>query len=179
MATNCTLPEGWTAHEDTVSGKTFYSNAAGETAWDPPIGTIFHDAPAGLPPLGDEGWEEPLVNAVKKWFMETEMQALFESATEFADAHCEVFDPYLGEHKLEYTELHKQFRQLFEDKLNNFLASLGYSPEHFYLAFEKCIDRDAETKGMADIMWCCLDYEFFCQIMCERKRERLGNSGAN
>mmetsp|Transcript_112562 Transcript_112562/g.303895 ORF Transcript_112562/g.303895 Transcript_112562/m.303895 type:complete len:166 (-) Transcript_112562:153-650(-) len=140
--------------------------------------------PAPLPPLADyvgedgiigDGWEKPLVDAVQKWFMESEMMTLFADASAFADLHCDVFELELKEHKLEYTALHNQFRQVFEDKLNGYLASIGYTPEHFYVAYEKCVDRDSGTKTMGEIMWCCLEYEFFCQIMCERKREKLGH----
>ncbi|CAJ1403225.1 unnamed protein product [Effrenium voratum] len=116
------------------------------------------------------GEEEELVQQVKKWFTCTEMEALVQTAVQFADANCAVFEPELGEHKLVYTQLHNEFKQLFEDRLNSFLASIGATPEAFYAAMEKSAN-EGEVQTMAELMYTCLQYEFFCQIMCERKRE--------
>eukprot|EP00435_Cladocopium_sp_Y103_P024245 s4367_g5.t3 len=107
---------------------------------------------------------------VKTWFTCTEMEALVQTAVQFADANCAIFEPELGEHKLVYTQLHNDFKQLFEDRLNSFLASIGATPEAFYVAFQKA-GHEGEVQTMAELMYTCLEYEFFCQIMCERKRE--------
>ncbi|CAK9011830.1 unnamed protein product [Durusdinium trenchii] len=114
--------------------------------------------------------ERELVLQVKTWFTCTEMEALVQTAVQFADANCAIFEPELGEHKLVYTQLHNEFKQLFEDRLNSFLASIGATPEAFYAAFEKA-GHEGEVQTMAELMYTCLEYEFFCQIMCERKRE--------
>merc|ERR1719237_512146 len=124
--------------------------------------------------------DEMLVEQVRTWFMKTEMDALFETAVAFADQHCDIFEPELGEHKHEYNTLHQQFTQLFEDKLNAFLASVGRRPEEFYVALKQChAKNDERTKNMADLMFTCLDYEFFCMIMCERKQEKSKASAAS
>ncbi|CAE7658682.1 cfap36 [Symbiodinium pilosum] len=116
--------------------------------------------------------ERELVEQVKTWFTCTEMEALVQTAVHFADANCAVFEPELGEHKLEYTRLHNEFKQLFEDRLNGFLSSIGATPEAFYEAFQKIgKEEGGEVQGLAEIMYTCLQYDFFCQIMCERKRE--------
>eukprot|EP00747_Dinoflagellata_sp_TGD_P166990 gnl/TRDRNA2_/TRDRNA2_190641_c0_seq1.p1 gnl/TRDRNA2_/TRDRNA2_190641_c0~~gnl/TRDRNA2_/TRDRNA2_190641_c0_seq1.p1 ORF type:complete len:143 (+),score=26.23 gnl/TRDRNA2_/TRDRNA2_190641_c0_seq1:36-431(+) len=120
-------------------------------------------------PTPDEQW---LVNEVKQWFMESETEGLILTAYQFADQYCDVFEPDTGEHKLEYTQLHLMFRQLFEEKLNAFLAERAQTPEAFYEAFAKCAKVDEATDGMADMMYCCLQYDFFCQVMCERKRDK-------
>jgi hypothetical protein len=156
------LPEGWAAHQD-AEGRTFYACAAtGETSWEPPAVTL---------QVTQDEWDTQIVEAVKKWFMETEMEQLFHDAAAFADQHCEVFEPQVGEHKLVYTQLHEEYKQLFMDKLTAFLASLGQPLEAFEVAFEKMIKRDADAQGMAELMYCALDYEFFCQLMSERKKE--------
>mmetsp|Transcript_3269 Transcript_3269/g.6622 ORF Transcript_3269/g.6622 Transcript_3269/m.6622 type:complete len:143 (-) Transcript_3269:2-430(-) len=116
--------------------------------------------------------QEALVEAVKTWFMQTEMEALFQAASDFADQHCEVFEPELGEHKLEYTVLHNQFREIFEGKLLDFLTSMGQTQEAFDAAFEACVSADANTQVMGELMWCALNYEFFCSLMCEKRAER-------
>lgn len=164
------LAEGWAALVD-AEGRTYYANAAtGETSWEPPVAA---SAEAGhiASQAEQDAWDEQIVNAVQKWFLETEMEQLFFDATAFADQHCEVFEPALGEHKLVYKQLHEQFQQLFLDKLNAFLASIGQPMEAFEAAFEKLVKKDAGAQTMAELMWCVLDYEFFCQLMCERKKE--------
>merc|ERR1711974_162074 len=103
-----------------------------------------------------------------------EMEGLFQQATAFADLHCDAFEPSPGgEHKLVYTDLHKQYVLLFEDRLGAFLHSLGgYTLEHFYAALPQCAAREPNAEMMAECMLLCLEYEFFCQLMCERKREK-------
>mmetsp|Transcript_56542 Transcript_56542/g.106048 ORF Transcript_56542/g.106048 Transcript_56542/m.106048 type:complete len:159 (+) Transcript_56542:79-555(+) len=115
--------------------------------------------------------QRSIVEQVKIWFTCTEMEALVHTAVQFADANCGIFEPELGEHKLEYTRLHNEFKQLFEDRLNAFLASIGATPEAFYEAFELIGREEGDVQGLAEIMYTCLQYDFFCQIMCERKRE--------
>eukprot|EP00404_Azadinium_spinosum_P005175 CAMPEP_0180462652 /NCGR_PEP_ID=MMETSP1036_2-20121128/24519_1 /TAXON_ID=632150 /ORGANISM="Azadinium spinosum, Strain 3D9" /LENGTH=184 /DNA_ID=CAMNT_0022469439 /DNA_START=1 /DNA_END=554 /DNA_ORIENTATION=- len=117
--------------------------------------------------------ERELVEQVRTWFMESQFEALTQEAYRFADLHCHLFEPELGEHKLVYTDLHRQFRQLFEDTLNAFLASLGSTPEAFEVAFEKCVKREVGGADiMAELMYCVMEYEFFCQVMAERKRDK-------
>mmetsp|Transcript_60261 Transcript_60261/g.111753 ORF Transcript_60261/g.111753 Transcript_60261/m.111753 type:complete len:170 (-) Transcript_60261:96-605(-) len=162
------LPDGWTVHT-APDGRLYYFNATtGVSSWEPPAAAAAgHQAPP------EEAWEGPLVEAVRTWFLETEMQQLFEAATAFADAHCDVFDLDREDHKLEYTDLHKQYNQLFENKLDTYLRSIGYTQAHFEYAFEKRLKFDEEAQFMGQLMYCALDYEFFCQLMCERKREKL------
>mmetsp|Transcript_88103 Transcript_88103/g.244559 ORF Transcript_88103/g.244559 Transcript_88103/m.244559 type:complete len:133 (+) Transcript_88103:91-489(+) len=117
--------------------------------------------------------EAAVVEAVKQWFMRDAPEELVQTAAAFADQHCDIFEPHLGEHKLVYTELHKQYRQIFEDKLNTYLAALGCTPEAFYAAFEKYGKVDRGTQEMGELMYCCLEYEFFCQVMSERKAEAV------
>merc|ERR1711862_1069258 len=107
---------------------------------------------------------------------ESEMEALFQEASDFGEKHCEVFDLSVQEHKHIYTELHQQFRQIFEDKLGGFLASIGRSPDAFYVALQTQLGKDKNDFGaqtMSELMWCCLDYEFFCNIMIEKKKEQM------
>mmetsp|Transcript_24583 Transcript_24583/g.49871 ORF Transcript_24583/g.49871 Transcript_24583/m.49871 type:complete len:115 (+) Transcript_24583:53-397(+) len=111
--------------------------------------------------------------------MGLEAEELIKLAYAFADQYCHLFEPELGEHKLVYTELHQQFRQLFENKLHEFLASLGYTPEAFYVAFEKCAKVDAGTETMSELMYCCLQYEFFCQVMSERRADAMRQAAAD
>ena len=43
--------------------------------------------------------------------------------------------------------------------MNELFASRGWTPEAFYVAFEKRATVDISAECMADMMWCCLDYE--------------------
>merc|ERR1719330_1898532 len=115
--------------------------------------------------------EVAIVERVKTWFMGLEAEGLVKTAFAFADANCHIFEPETREHKLEYTYLHAQYRQLFEEQLNVLLINEGWAPEAFYAAFEKMAKADEGTQTMAELMWCCLEYEFFCQVMQERKTE--------
>ncbi|CAK0788659.1 unnamed protein product [Prorocentrum cordatum] len=83
------LAEGWAAMVD-AEGRTYYGNAAtGETSWEPPVAA---SAEAGhvAPQAEQDAWDEQIVKAVERWFMETEMERLFFDATAFADQHCEA-----------------------------------------------------------------------------------------
>lgn len=58
------LPDGWAAHLDAASGRTFYHNAAtGETSWEPPAAPAAA-AVAELPP----GWAEHMDPGTGKSF---------------------------------------------------------------------------------------------------------------
>eukprot|EP00929_Paragymnodinium_shiwhaense_P015684 TRINITY_DN123786_c0_g1_i1.p1 TRINITY_DN123786_c0_g1~~TRINITY_DN123786_c0_g1_i1.p1 ORF type:complete len:191 (-),score=37.20 TRINITY_DN123786_c0_g1_i1:98-670(-) len=177
MSDDLQLPEGWSIHEDEV-GRRFYANVAtGESSWDPPPGSILPPPEPCPPPRAYPEAEGPptdeevqLVQAVRTWFMQTEMEQHFKDAEAFADRHCHVFDLSSMEHKLEYTELHHKFQNFFEEKLNLFLGTIGRTPEEFYIAFQKCAKTDDKADQMAEIMTIAMDYEFFCQIMAEKKR---------
>lgn len=49
-----------------------------------------------------------------------------------------------------YTQLHNEFKQLFEDRLNSFLFGIGATPEAFYVAFEKAGHEGVERCFGAD-----------------------------
>lgn len=112
-------------------------------------------------------WETRVIQAVNAWF--TENEGLVGIAYEFADQHCHIFDQHSETHKLEYTELHHQFRDLFEQKLNEYLASEELEPEAFHLVLAKAIRVDPEAENMGQMLLAVMDYEFFCQVMVERK----------
>ena len=62
-----------------------------------------------------------VIEAVKKWFLDNETLVL--TAYGFADQHCQIIDAEEETLKLEYTEFHRQFQELFEAKLNEYLES--------------------------------------------------------
>jgi hypothetical protein len=109
-----------------------------------------------------------VIEAVTDWLTGEEM--LIQEAYAFADQYCHAFTAPAtpGEHKLEFTELHKQFQTVFEEKLNAKLVSLGVEPEQFHAALEAMKD-DESTEMLIQFLIAMTDYDFFIQVMEERK----------
>jgi hypothetical protein len=67
---------------------------------------------------------------VKEFFYENDDFAeIFET---WAEDNCSEFVVDEEEHKLQYTELHNEFRQMFEDQIEGFIESLGHTVFDFY-----------------------------------------------
>jgi len=87
-------------------------------------------------PSEENSW---LIDLILAFFhsMEWKMPVL-----SFIESNCSVFDNE-DENKLEYTKIHKEFKELTEGLIEGMLKELGASNEDFGEAF----DRANETLG--------------------------------
>ena len=67
---------------------------------------------------------------VKEFFYENDDFAeIFET---WAEENCGAIVVDEEENKLQYTDLHNEFRKMFEDQIEGFIESLGYTTYDFY-----------------------------------------------
>eukprot|EP01012_Entosiphon_sulcatum_P016399 TRINITY_DN21319_c0_g1_i1.p3 TRINITY_DN21319_c0_g1~~TRINITY_DN21319_c0_g1_i1.p3 ORF type:complete len:116 (-),score=32.77 TRINITY_DN21319_c0_g1_i1:107-454(-) len=110
-----------------------------------------------------------ILSAVESWFFENDEFA--NKIEKFAQEKCEVFSLDSAEHKLEYTELYKQFKAIFESELEAFVKSKGVEPAEFY---KVCAEENKKEDGNHFFQWLIAtsDYEVFVQMMREEKAKK-------
>lgn len=98
----------------------------------------------GLPTREMDENTEAIIETVNRFLWSDMMQ---ESLNSFCENHAEMFvgvreDAGVeGEQKLEWTQAHIDFQELFEFQLENFLASQPFSTEDFVAACQDALDH--------------------------------------
>lgn len=87
----------------------------------------------------------------------------------FLDEHCIIFDNE-EENKLEYTPLHKQFKDLVEELIGCLLAELDVTQEQFLEACEKAGTNPIHKK-IVDQITAVDSFVSFKKLMCKRNAE--------
>jgi hypothetical protein len=111
----------------------------------------------------------PHPTQVKEFFYENDEFA--ESFEVWCDDNCDAIDLSLEstEFKLEYTELHKEFVSMFEDQIEGFIETLGFSTYDFY----ESLKQGSEEEGIfGQIMCATADFDVFMIMMQEQKRKK-------
>ncbi|CAI2380264.1 unnamed protein product [Moneuplotes crassus] len=87
----------------------------------------------------------------------------------FANKHKELFDVTEGtdmeEHKLEFTDVYKEFQTLFETKIEELVEKSGASSEEFVEALKARSKTDEEVKMFLEIIVSVADYQNFLEMM--------------
>jgi hypothetical protein len=112
---------------------------------------------------GDE-----VLERVSKYFYEDE--ALAKGFEAFIDSRSSVVDLDSPEYKLEYTAAYEEYKELFEDKIGNFITSkLGSSIELFYETLQKRTDEDPNSNEaiFGQILVSVCDFEIFVTALKE------------
>mmetsp|Transcript_14246 Transcript_14246/g.19261 ORF Transcript_14246/g.19261 Transcript_14246/m.19261 type:complete len:106 (+) Transcript_14246:139-456(+) len=68
----------------------------------------------------------------------------------FLDEHCVIFDNE-EENKLEFTQIHKDFKEMVEKLLGELMEELGVTEEQFFSACEQAKDNPLHKKVVAQI----------------------------
>mmetsp|Transcript_36064 Transcript_36064/g.41646 ORF Transcript_36064/g.41646 Transcript_36064/m.41646 type:complete len:100 (-) Transcript_36064:42-341(-) len=71
------------------------------------------------------------------------------------------------EHKLEYTEVYKEFQKLFEEKIEMLINDCNVSQEEFVDAIKERSKTDPEIKMFLDILVSVSDYTTFVEMMVD------------
>eukprot|EP00512_Aurantiochytrium_limacinum_P000853 CAMPEP_0171488494 /NCGR_PEP_ID=MMETSP0958-20121227/2234_1 /TAXON_ID=87120 /ORGANISM="Aurantiochytrium limacinum, Strain ATCCMYA-1381" /LENGTH=154 /DNA_ID=CAMNT_0012021605 /DNA_START=1 /DNA_END=465 /DNA_ORIENTATION=+ len=91
---------------------------------------------------------------------------------EFYMDHLDKFDPDEEENKLVYWDIFKEFEQLFEGYLNDFVEEQGLDQEEF----REELSKFAEDKGqrscfLVKMIAAQTDYDFFVNLMKDKARD--------
>lgn len=113
---------------------------------------------------------EGILEAASDFLWSDELQESLDSfsrnhAHMFADAPPDATSG--GEQKLEWTQAHIDFKQLFEFQLEQFVASQPFSQEDFLAACQDALDNGtwANCKGLVEVVLSMGTYEYFVKMM--------------
>lgn len=87
----------------------------------------------------------------------------------FLYEYCIIFDNE-DENKLEYTDIHRKFKQLVEELIGELLAELGVSQEIFLQACDKA-EKNPIHKKIVDQIVAVDNFVAFKKLMCKRNAE--------
>ena len=123
-----------------------------------------------------------VVEACIKWATESNIDAKFD---EFARENAEIFaesaeskddDPV---HKLEYTQCHERFLEMFETQIEGFLEEQGISNETFFTECQQVMNdqfcalfEDHQHKWFVDMLLGMMEYNHFYGLMINEARRR-------
>ena len=78
-----------------------------------------------------------------------------------------------GEHKLEWTTIHKTFCDKFEDQIESFIRKQGYRPEAFYEYLKIMAEDDPSSVSMQlDVFLSAFDYRTFVDLMTSTEKRK-------
>lgn len=87
----------------------------------------------------------------------------------FIDEHCTVFDDE-DENKLEFTTIHKEFKKIVEDLLEELMTELGVSNEQFVEACQRA-EANPIHKKVVDQIMAVENFLAFKKLMLKRNQE--------
>jgi len=104
---------------------------------------------------------------------------LAQEAFAFADEHFQAFEvTESGEHQLANTQLHNQFLEIFELRLNEYLEANGVAPQTFYDVLEERTAAASESTALLVASFRAItDYDFFIEAMRERREAAAQAAG--
>jgi hypothetical protein len=110
---------------------------------------------------------EQILRAAEEFLWSDELQEEFDDFYEhhriaFADARGAD-----GEHRLEWSEIHAEFRALYEERLEAFLSAQGFEMGEFTSACEDALNDPnwAHCKNLVEAVLAMGEYEYFINLM--------------
>ena len=126
--------------------------------------------------MSDEKFEQAMEKIQSFYFGDTEDsgEAMFEK---FASKHAEKFkvapeDFEDAEHKLEYTEVYKEFQKIFEEKIESLIKDSGVDQEEFVKHMAEKSKTDQDVKLFLDVLVSVSDYPNFLEMMVEQVEQK-------
>lgn len=113
---------------------------------------------------------DKLIDDVQNFFYTDEkFSKLFEN---FVDENCDVIDLESDEYALEYTEVYNRYKALFEEKMEDYINSIGSNIHEFYNALRAKTEEDKESASalFGQILLSVMDFDIFMIMMRETAR---------
>ena len=122
--------------------------------------------------------DETLFNRVRDFFYSEDITTMLET---YATQNARRVALGEEEHRLEYSEMHREFLSLFEDAITNFIEKECNSSIHdFYAEVQMLQSKAGNAKGKSgssdvfiDTLNLTADYEIFIEMMQETHRDIL------
>ncbi|GMH89613.1 hypothetical protein TrST_g3514 [Triparma strigata] len=109
----------------------------------------------------DMQYGDPLVESLVRFIADAEFQQEFERF--FVD-NCRAFEDD-QEHRLEYTDIYNDFKQIFDTRIEEFCAKEDVSPAEFFRRCEASQAQDVKARHYIDVMLSSTDYLQFVALM--------------
>ncbi len=137
---------------------------------------------------GDAELGRVLKEAADMWL---ENEGYREALTTWVDSHSEEFEDHVGdlpdlsdcEHKLHYGDLHKQYLELFETQISNFVNREEYSTTAFFEECKAALDGfgvalfdEHEEKWFVEALLSAMDYASWFEMMVNKAAENSKSS---
>ena len=110
---------------------------------------------------------EQILRAAEEFLWSDELQEEFD---DFCEHHRIAFSDARGadgEHRLEWSEIHAEFRALYEERLEAFLSAQGFEMGEFTSACEDALNDPnwAHCKNLVEAVLAMGEYEYFINLM--------------
>ncbi len=121
---------------------------------------------------------EELMDKLRHWIFEDD---IFNSLIAWATQRIQGIDITNDEHKLEYTELHKEYETFFESKLEKFVLNAGTTPEDLLSELEKQIaaEPQGDAAQMVEFLTASADYDVFLSMMKDVAKQQKAASSSS
>lgn len=121
-------------------------------------------------------YKDPFIASLVEFVAADDFQKLFET---FFLEHSLHFSLDSDEHKLEYHEIYRKFREMFESKLEIFCNQQKLNTPQFMSKCKAAAADDPKVQHYIDVLLASVEYETFYKIMkvmrpvAERKKTQL------
>lgn len=101
-------------------------------------------------------------------------EALHARLNEFVSTHCAAFASYgtASEHQLEWTALHAEYSQMFEQAIESVLRSSGRPAWELFGFVQAALGSDPRARSFVSALLGWTDYTSFCELMQMRPCRR-------
>eukprot|EP00947_MAST-08B_sp_MAST-8B-sp1_P001834 g1834.t1 len=86
----------------------------------------------------------------------------------WAEEHCHKFEDEATEFTLEHTALHQRFCELFEDLLEQEIATIGFTVRDLYDALQDDELRGQQRTTFAQVLNAVVDFNSFAKLMADK-----------
>jgi hypothetical protein len=115
---------------------------------------------------------DELITKVQKYFYED--PAFAKTFEDFVSNECEIIDLETEEYKLEYTTVYNKYKNLFEEKMEDYIDTLGSTIYEFYNALKNKSDEDPDGvySVFGQILVSVTDFDIFMIMMREMAQSK-------
>lgn len=107
-----------------------------------------------------------------------DLEEFFSKASDAFDPDMQLFEGQAEEHKLEYTQLWRDYQALLERAIDDFCAANGTTPEKIYAVAAETTGGDPVADAMLDVFVSTSDYKTFVGMCVERAKTRRDRADA-
>lgn len=117
--------------------------------------------------------DDEILEQLQKYFYED--PTLSKSLEQFVENNCAIMDLETDEYQLQYTEVHREFKALFERLLETFIEQqMHINIKDVFAAMSRKIEENEQSMEafFAQVLLATADFEVFISMMGDMKKQR-------